>query len=111
MIGVVKNDRIFEFRDVGELAYAIGNFAKMYEAETSICLITNTSDKLIGVIDETEFTVIPDISENIKYWIYMPKKSETFKLEKGTKIDTDGGGKLFPFFCVNYKIPKQIDAL
>lgn len=112
MIGVLKSDYIFEFRDEPDLAFSISQFIKKYD-NYEVGFILNESKKLIGVLSKGEFTLQPtNTSEETKYYVFCPKPynlSFYENVDKGSDINTNDDGDLFVFYYVNYRIPKQLN--
>lgn len=108
MIGVVHTSKIFEFRDEGELARALGWYGEKCGCETVI--IVDTADKVKAVINRDLFTFPPDLFEEQKYYLYGNVGDDEVDLLRNDKLPAKRDWQLsqVPFAYIVQKLPKDI---
>lgn len=108
MIGVVKETKIFEFRDEADLARALSWYVSKYDCE--IVVITDTSNKVKGIIYNDEFTFTANLIDGQKYRIYGTNAKDAKVMEKNDvmpiRYDYKPDGVSFIFG--EQRVPKEI---
>lgn len=85
MIGVLKNNLIFEFRDPDELAISLEKYGQSYDSD--IIFIVSSTDLIKGIICKGQWTFSPIINEEERYYIYgIPYNKEYISLMRGDKL-------------------------
>lgn len=109
MIGVIKNTKIFEFREETDLCQALSWFANNYGCDTLI--ITDTSDKVKAIISNDSFTFAPSIEEEQKYYVYGTTNGKYSELSKNDYLPNSYDWQLgpFPFAYTVQRVPKELD--
>ena len=110
MIGVIKGTHIFEFRDESELARALDWYADKYGCGTLI--IVDTADSVKGVINGGDFTFMPSLNEEQKYYLYGAPGNKGADLSKNDPLPRDAGNweiSFMPFAFCNQRVPKTLD--
>lgn len=107
MIGIIKNNYIFEFKGIDDLAYALSNFVEKLTGDTRFA-ITNNSYRIVGVADGSDFILAPDIVEEDMYYVFgLDKNNAGFS--RGDEVNVDSIENVYKFYFVNYKVPKRLD--
>lgn len=113
MIGVIKSDFIFEFRDEDELARALCNYGEQYGSE--IVIVTTTSDQIRAIAYRDKFTFRPSIAEDTVYILYgvvNARSLNVLDLQRNDSLPHVSNYNyelMVKFKCVSQPLPKQIN--
>lgn len=111
MIGVVNRTKIFEFRDMGELAQALSHYGKHY-GNCDVIIIANKSDKVKSIIYNSNFELEPDgLNENEVYYVYGTDDISLKDLGKNAELPFRRLWLLEkkPFAYCTQRYPKELD--
>lgn len=112
MIGVIKRDNIFEFRDEEQLCRALSWYGDKYGCE--VVIVTDRSDRIKAIINRGSFTFTPSLSEETNYLLYGLPNSRVVNvvdLQRNDSLPTYNSYELMlPFIYVSQPIPKPLDV-
>lgn len=110
MIGVIKSDFVFEFRDEDELARALCCYGDQYGSE--IVIVTTTSDQIRAIAYRDQFTFRPSIAEDTVYVLYgVPnsRASNVLDLQRNDSLPNFNYELMVKFKCVSQPLPRRIE--
>lgn len=117
MIGILEGNLIFEFRDEGQLEFALTSYAERKGCST--LFICDRSDKIKSVLNNGMFTSMPNLQEETSYLIYgCPNYNKELPDVNDYLPDTSARGFSeweilgTPFiYSSGFRIPKPLDYL
>lgn len=68
MIGFINHNKVFEFRDIDDLAFALNHYGDQNNCD--IILILDTGNRVKGLLYRGIWKINPDIDDDIKYSLY-----------------------------------------
>ena len=111
MIGIVGNDKFFEFREDKDLIFAFDKFGSGFRANT--VLILTRANKLRAVIRFDNFDFKPDLEPEERYRVVGINSDEDDIFFKNMTIEVDKYDPRFlfnyPFVFIEQRYPKTLD--
>ena len=109
MIGILDSYKVFEFKDVYDLAVALNWYADKYGQGSDTILIVDTSNVIRGILVNDMWVKTPNIVDDTKYYIYgIYNKYANEVIEDRLPIRHDWPLGPVDFRYVINKVPKPL---
>jgi len=109
MIGVIQGDKIFEFMDESQLANDLDWYADKYSCKT--LFIVDASDRIKGIVHNGDFTWMPNLNEDTKYYLYGNPNDNGADLQRNDDLPRQSDWELgyIPFAFTVQRVPKTLE--